>query len=185
MITIDKFFIKISVSNYAITEGKLYGIIDGKTMEVGKDVLPFPFDKSDEDNSQNYEYTPKNQEEEINKESEVIQLHSRHLTEARSEAMRKLLIDFEDEYISVTDSCNLSIHDDYARYSSYNNDDYKALAIHFLNREKLENSMKILDSLAFLKAKKMFWESIIDSRQPQNSNPDNLQDEGEIIHSIL
>jgi hypothetical protein len=111
------------------------------------------------------------------------------VTEARAEAMLKILIDFEYEYIGVTDSCSLSIDDDYTRYSSYgyssNDDEYRTLAIHFLNREKLENSMKTLDAIAFLKAKKMFWEAIIDSHQEQNSNPDDAQENEEIIPSLL
>lgn len=192
MIPIDKLFIEMTVTDYEITEGTLYGLLNGNAIKLGKEVLSFPFKEEDEYTNQSYESYENNQGEELSNEDEkleVIHLYSKHMTEARAEAMLQILIDFEHEYIGVIDSCDLSFEDNYTRYSSYTysskEDSYRVLAIHFLNREKLENSMKTLDIKAFSKAKKMFWEKINDSQNSQNIDPEDLQNKETNIPSIL
>lgn len=170
MIPIDKMFIEMTVTDYKIQEGKLFGILNGYVIQIINKILSFPFRGEDNFDYKGYENSQEKLDDE-DESQEAIRLYANHLTEARAEAMCQILIDFEHEYIGVMDSCGLSINDDYTYYprlSFASEDAYRTLAIHFLNREKLENSMKTLDAKAFLKAKKMFWEKIIDLQDSQN-----------------
>jgi len=153
MFEIDRLHIAMKLENNNITEQKYFAIFGNMAVELGKELLIINKDEEKHENS-----------------SEV---YRQHLIDARAVGMKNHLIELQQNMHSFIHTNTLIKRKDYAtftyEYDKYGYEEvdeklvnnYIKTAIQFLDLENIKNSMSKLDTLAYFKAQKLYWEDKI------------------------